>query len=91
MDKFQDAKLFFEKGIKAYLSKDMELSESFFLKTLECAPESIPTLENLSKIWLQVVKLLGEFEIAVSLTRNCFNNRHFVYSFIIFLLIFIFI
>ena len=31
MDKFQDAKLFFEKGIKAYLSKDMELSESFFL------------------------------------------------------------
>ena len=52
MDKFQDAKLFFEKGIKAYLSKDMELSESFFLKTLEYAPESIPTLENLSKIYM---------------------------------------
>ena len=52
MDKFQDAKFFFEKGIKAYLSKDMELSESFFLKTLECAPESIPTLENLSKIYM---------------------------------------
>ena len=52
MDKFQDAKLFFEKGIKAYLSKDMELSESFFLKTLEYAPESIPTLENLSRIYM---------------------------------------
>ena len=52
MDKFQDAKFFFEKGIKAYLSKDMELSESFFLKTLKFAPESIPTLENLSKIYM---------------------------------------
>ena len=44
MEKLHNAKLFFEKGIKAYLSKDMELSESFFLKTLEYAPESIPTI-----------------------------------------------
>ena len=57
MDKLQDAKLFFEKGIKAYLSKDMELSESFFLKTLEYAPESIPTLENLSRIYMSKKKV----------------------------------
>ena len=49
MDKIKVAKLSFEKGVKAYLSKDFQVAEKYFLEALENAPQSIPVLENLSK------------------------------------------
>ena len=52
MDKIEVAKLSFEKGVRAYLSKDFQVAEKYFLEALENAPQSIPVLENLSKTYL---------------------------------------
>ncbi len=44
-------------------------------------------MQNIVKIWLEVVKLLGRFEIAVSLTRNCFQKSSFSIRFLTFLFV----
>ena len=60
MNKFENAKNNFEKGIKAFKAKELALSEKYFLEGLKYAPESVPLLENLSKVYL----IIGDYEKA---------------------------
>ena len=53
MDKLEQAKKNFEEGIKLFQKKDFKQSQFYFEKTLEFAPNSSPTLENLSKSYLE--------------------------------------
>ena len=53
MDKLEQAKKYFEEGIKFFQKKDFKQSQFYFEKTLEIAPNSSPTLENLSKSYLE--------------------------------------
>ena len=53
MDKLKQAKKNFEEGIKLFQKKDFKQSQFYFEKTLEFAPNSSPTLENLSKSYLE--------------------------------------
>ena len=53
MDKLEQAKKNFEEGIKLFQKKDFKKSQFYFEKTLEIAPNSSPTLENLSKSYLE--------------------------------------
>ena len=53
MDKLEQAKKYFEEGIKFFQKKDFKQSQFYFKKTLEIAPNSSPTLENLSKSYLE--------------------------------------
>ena len=53
MDKLEQAKKYFEEGIKFFQKKDFKQSQFYFEKTLEFAPNSSPTLENLSKSYLE--------------------------------------
>ena len=53
MDKLEQAKKNFEEGIKFFQKKDFKQSQFYFEKTLEIAPNSSPTLENLSKSYLK--------------------------------------
>ena len=53
MDKLDQAKKNFEEGIKFFQNKDFKKAQIYFEKTLELAPSSSPTLENLSKSYLE--------------------------------------
>jgi len=53
MDKLEQAKKNFEEGIKFFQKKDFKKAQIYFEKTLEVAPNSSPTLENLSKSYLE--------------------------------------
>ena len=53
MDKLEQAKKNFEEGIKFFQKKDFKKAQIYFEKTLEDAPNSSPTLENLSKSYLE--------------------------------------
>ena len=48
MDKLDQAKKNFEEGIKFFKKKDFNQAQIYFEKTLEIAPNSSPTMENLS-------------------------------------------
>jgi len=52
MEKLERAKKNFEEGIKFFQKKDFKQAQIYFEKTLEDAPNSSPTLENLSKSYL---------------------------------------
>ena len=43
----------FEEGIKLFQKKNFKEAQIYFEKTLEIAPNSSPTLENLSKSYLE--------------------------------------
>ncbi len=53
MDKLEQAKKNFEEGIKLFQKKNFKEAQIYFEKTLEIAPNSSPTLENLSKSYLE--------------------------------------
>mgnify|MGYP003953011055 CR=1 FL=1 len=53
MEKSEQAKKNFEEGIKFFQTKDFKQAQIYFEKTLEDAPNSSPTLENLSKSYLE--------------------------------------
>ena len=53
MDKLEQAKKNFEEGIKFFQKKEFKQAQFYFEKTLEIAPNSSPTLENLSKSYLE--------------------------------------
>ena len=53
MDKLEQAKKTFEEGIKLFQKKNFKEAQIYFEKTLEIAPNSSPTLENLSKSYLE--------------------------------------
>ena len=53
MDKLEQAKKNFEEGIKFFKKKNFKEAQIYFEKTLEIAPNSSPTLENLSKSYLE--------------------------------------
>ena len=53
MDKLDQAKKNFEEGIKFFKKKDFTQAQIYFEKTLEVAPNSSPTMENLSKSYLE--------------------------------------
>ncbi len=53
MDKLEQAKKNFDEGIKFFQKKDFKKAQLYFEKTLEFAPNSSPTLENLSKSYLE--------------------------------------
>ena len=53
MDKLEEAKKNFEEGIKLFQKKNFKEDQIYFEKTLEIAPNSSPTLENLSKSYLK--------------------------------------
>ena len=53
MDKLEQAKKNFEEGIKLFQKKNFKEAQIYFEKTLEIAPKSSPTLENLSKSYLE--------------------------------------
>ena len=50
------AKINFQKGIDLYSKKKYLEAIDYFKKTLEYAPQSIPALENLSKIYIKIKK-----------------------------------
>ncbi len=52
MEKLERTKKNFEEGIKFFQKKDFKQAQIYFEKTLEDAPNSSPTLENLSKSYL---------------------------------------
>ena len=52
MEKLERTKKNFEEGIKFFQKKDFKQAQIYFEKTLEDAPNSPPTLENLSKSYL---------------------------------------
>ena len=52
MDKLDQAKKTFEEGIKLFQKKNFKEAQIYFEKTLEIAPNSSSTLENLSKSYL---------------------------------------
>ena len=54
MDVIELAKNNFQKGIDLYSKKKYLEAIDYFKKTLEYAPESIPTLENLSKTYIKI-------------------------------------
>ncbi len=53
MGKLEQAKKNFDEGIKFFQKKDFKKAQLYFEKTLEFAPNSSPTLENLSKSYLE--------------------------------------
>ena len=53
MDKLEIAKKNFEEGIKFFQKKNFKRAQIYFEKTLEVAPNSSPTLENLSKSYIE--------------------------------------
>ena len=53
MDKLEQTKKNFEEGIKFFQKKDFKQAQLYFEKTLEAAPNSSPTFENLSKSYLE--------------------------------------
>ena len=53
MDKLEQAKKTFEEGIKLFQKKNFKEAQIYFEKTLEIAPNSSSTLENLSKSYLE--------------------------------------
>ena len=53
MDKLEQAKKNFEEGVKFFQRKNFKEAQVYFEKTLEIAPNSSPTLENLSKSYLE--------------------------------------
>ena len=53
MEKLERTKKNFEEGIKFFQKKDFKQAQIYFEKTLEDAPNSSPTLENLSKSYLE--------------------------------------
>ena len=53
MDKLNIAKKNFEEGIKFFQKKNFKQAQVYFEKTLEAAPKSSPTLENLSKSYIE--------------------------------------
>ena len=52
MEKLERTKKNFEEGIKFFQKKDFKQAQIYFEKTLKVAPNSSPTLENLSKSYL---------------------------------------
>ena len=65
MDKLEQAKKNFEEGIKFFQKKDFKQAQLYFEKTLEAAPNSSPTLENLSKSYLET----GDYEKAEKILK----------------------
>lgn len=53
MDKLNIAKKNFEEGVKFFQKKNFKQAQVYFEKTLEAAPKSSPTLENLSKSYIE--------------------------------------
>ncbi len=73
MDKLDEAKKNFEKGINFFQKKDFKNAQIYFEKTLELAPNSSPTLENLSKSYLETKdydKAEKVLEYFISLEKN---------------------
>ena len=66
MDKLEQAKKNFEEGIKFFQKKDFKQAQLYFEKTLEVAPNSSPTLENLSKSYLET----GDYEKAEKILKH---------------------
>jgi len=65
MNKLEQAKKNFEEGIKFFQKKDFKQAQLYFEKTLEVAPNSSPTLENLSKSYLET----GDYEKAEKILK----------------------
>ena len=61
MDEFEKAKSHFDKGVKFFQKKDFENAKNSFLNCLKIAPKSKPTLENLSKTYIEL-ELFDEAE-----------------------------
>ncbi len=61
MDEFQKAKSYFDKGVEFFQNKNFEKAKIYFLDCLKIAPKSQPTLENLSKTYIEL-ELLDEAE-----------------------------
>ena len=66
MDKLEQAKKNFEEGIKFFQKKDFKQAQFYFEKTLEIAPNSSPTLENLSKSYLET----GDYDKAEKILKH---------------------
>ena len=65
MEKLEQTKKNFEEGIKFFQKKDFKQAQLYFEKTLEAAPNSSPTLENLSKSYLET----GDYEKAEKILK----------------------
>ena len=65
MEKLEQAKKNFEEGIKFFQKKDFKKAQFYFEKTLEVAPNSSPTLENLSKSYLET----GDYDKAEKILK----------------------
>ena len=61
MNEYENAKLYFDEGVKFYQNKDYENAKKSFLQCLNYAPKSQPALENLSKTFIEL-GLLDEAE-----------------------------
>ena len=66
MDKLEQAKKSFEEGIKFFKKKNFKEAQICFEKTLEIAPNSSPTLENLSKSYLET----GDYDKAEKILKH---------------------
>lgn len=65
MEKLEQTKKNFEEGIKFFQKKDFKKAQFYFEKTLEVAPNSSPTLENLSKSYLET----GDYDKAEKILK----------------------
>ncbi len=61
MNEYEKAKFYFDEGVKFYQNKNYEKAKKSFLECLSRAPNSKPTLENLSKTYIEL-GLLDEAE-----------------------------